>query len=214
MKPNITLSPKEVERKKQMLLNYEASSPIINDLVQAGFNIERISDLFNQSLNYQDAIPILIFWLPKTDNIHVKESIVRALSVPWAKPMATKVLIDEFSKANPNAIAYKWAVANAISIVADDTSINCIVNLVKDKSHGKAREMLTLALGNMNDPYAEEVLLELLDDDICTGYAIKVLVKLRSTRSLSKINELTNHPIPWVRKEAKKAILILSRSIK
>jgi len=42
---------------------------------------------------------LLLEWLPQVQDPYIKETLVRALSVPSAKPFATPVLIEEFRKA-------------------------------------------------------------------------------------------------------------------
>jgi len=157
---------REKQRQQVIEINRQASLPILVELAWAGFSLNSISDLYSERLNYRDAIPILLRWLPRVDNLDVKEAIVRALSVPWAKPSAASALIEEFRKANdPRGASIKWAIANALSIVADDSVFTEIVELVQDKGNGKAREMLAIALGNMKDSNAVRVLIDLLDDD-------------------------------------------------
>jgi HEAT repeat protein len=200
-----------MNREEQINKNRKDASPVISDLVNEGYTVETISELLKVG-KYNNAIPILLKWLPQVDNLRVKESIVRALSVPWARPLANKVLIEEFAKANNNSLSFKWATANAISIIADDDDFDDIVNLLKDETHGKAREMLTLALGNIKSTKAEDALIELLDDETCAGHAIMALAKLKSKRSVPKIQALLSHSKSWVREEAKKAIIKIQKS--
>lgn len=146
-------------------------------------------------------------WLPRIDNLDVKEDIVRALSVPWAKSIAAPVLIAEFYKLqNESNIGIKWTIANALSVVADDLVFMEIVDLVRDHRNGKAREMLALSLGNMKDPRAQDVLIGLLEDEEVAGHAIMALGKLKSIKAYQTIERFLNNPRAWVRKEAKKAL--------
>ncbi len=151
----------------------------------------------------------MINWLPKVDNQDVKEAIIRALSVPWAKgTKAVGLLLDEFGKGDP---LLRWAVGNALSVVADDSVFEDIVHLVTDRRHGKAREMLAVALGNMKDPRAVDVLIELLEDDEVAGHALIALRKLKAEKARPHIERFLNHPKTWVRNEAKKALEKLNR---
>lgn len=151
---------------------------------------------------------ILLDWLPRIDNLDVKEEIVRALSVTWAKPIAAPALVREFlrSKNEPDN-GLRWTIANALSVVADDSVFGEIVNLVRDPQHGRAREMLAVSLSNMKDPEVEGVLIDLLDDEVVAGHAIIALGKLKSQKAYQKIEQFLTHPKPWVRKEAKKALI-------
>ena len=201
------MEEREQQRQRIIAINKQASMPVLEDLAKAGYQVEWIEDLFNKRINYKDAIPILLPWLPKIENLDVKEAIVRALSVPWARPIAAPVLVDEFHKLeNESNTGIKWAIANALSVVADDSVFESIVSLVRDPRHGQAREMLAVALGNMKDPRAQDVLIDLLDDDELAGHAIIALGKLKSKKAYPTIERFTTHPKAWIRKEAKKAL--------
>jgi HEAT repeat protein len=192
--------------------NKEASKPVLDELREAGFEVEWISELYNKQINYRTAIPILLKWLPKVENSAVKEAIVRALSVPWArKTEAQRLFLEEFRNAGSN-FALKWAIGNALSVVADDDILPDIVELVKDTSHGKAREMVVVALGNMKAIEVDDFLMELLDDDALVGHAIMALGKLRSKKSRPEIEKLLSHEKSWVRNEAKKALAKIDKA--
>lgn len=205
---------KNMKNQNQINLNRQAALPVIDDLNREGFKVVWISDLYAKKLNYKKAIPVLIKWLPLIDNLDVKESIIRALSVHWAKPTAALPLIHEFENANPESIGLKWAIANGLSIVADDSVYTEIVNLVRNKKHGKAREMLALALGNMKNLQASDVLIELLNDEVVFGHAIIALGRLKSRKAYLKIEKYIDHPKAWVRKEAKKALSLIEKGSK
>lgn len=99
----------------------------------------------------------------------------------------------------------KWAIGNALSVVADDTVYDDIVEIVADRSHAKSREMVAVALGNMKNPGAVDVLIGLLDDDIA-GHALLALRKLGAVRARPYVEPFLTHPRTWWRNEAKKAI--------
>jgi hypothetical protein len=188
------------------------SAPILSELTAVGLNYSSTEELRHSGERYEKAVPILINWLPLIKNQRLKESIVRALSVPWAKPVAALPLIAEFKNAvGLTSDSLKWAIGNALSIVADDNVFNEIAELVKDKRHGKAREMLAIALGNMKGPRTVDLLIELLSDDQVAGHALMSLGKLKAQKARPNIELLLNHPKPWVRKEAKRALAKLDK---
>lgn len=203
----------ELRRIQQAMDEFrQAAAPVFEDLAQAGYPLDRLSDLYrnktyaNKSC-YQRAVPILLRWLPQIDNLRVKEEIVSILSVKWAKPTAAPTLIDEFLRAPDYSVSsYKWAIGYALSVVADDSVFDDIVKLVQDKQHGKAREMVVVALGNMSNPQSVDLLLNLLKDDEVSGYAIIALGKLKAKESKKYIEPFLNHPKAWVRKEAKRTL--------
>lgn len=206
------MKDKDREWQERVIQNHKAAAPIVADLVGAGFNIESIADLRHQGKKYPLAIPILLRWLPQVDNMAVKEEIVRDLSVPWAKPQAAPALIEEFQRGDPvNWSGLRWTIGNALSIVADDSVFPEIAQLARDRKYGRAREMLALALGNMRNPAAVDVLIELLDDRDVAGHAVMGLGKLKAAKARSKIEPFLQHEKAWVRKEAKKALAKIDR---
>ncbi len=196
----------EEERQRRIAKNAVDAKPVEDELISAGFDIRWISDLFNKRLDYRNAIPILIRWLPIVENQDVKEEIVRALSVPWARGTeAPGLLVNEFRKRDHNS-GLRWAIGNALSVVADDYQCNDILELIQDKGYNSAREMLVIALGNMNKSNVEPFLMNLLDDEDLVGFAIIALRKIKSEKALPHLEKLQNHPRTWVRNEAKKAV--------
>ena len=207
----------EIERRKMARKEYLLEAiPIMEELSQVGITViedEGISSIYRTEANrdkkvYTRAVPILINWLPRVQNRYVKDDIVRTLTVPWAKPVAALPLIAEYKEIDNDSLDgfIKWAIGNALSVVADDSVYADIVNLAQDKRHGKAREMVVVALGNMRTPDAVEVLTNLLNDDEVAGHAIIALGKLKAKEAKENIEPFLNHPKAWIRKEAKRAI--------
>jgi hypothetical protein len=190
-----------------------ASMSIIDELNKAGFQIETLDELRRSGRPYSAAIPILIKWLPIISDTRVKESIIRTLSVPWARPSAAPALITEFLAAPASETAgLKWAIANALDVIADDAVFGQISELVQDKRNGKAREMLAKSLGNMSNPLAVPLLLDLLKEEDIAGHVIIALGKLRASEASPHIQKFLKHRIPWIRKEAKKALDLLKNA--
>lgn len=200
------IAQQEHERREHAEDNLRASSPVLAELTRAGFDVRSIADLYNRKLNYQEAIPVLLRWLPIVSNPATKESIVRALTVPWAKPQAALPLIDEFRKAGDSQDALRWAIGNALEQVADDSAFDELVSLATDRRFGKSREMVVLALGNLSNPKAVDVLRELLADDMVVGHAAMALGRLRAASARSELERVLHHHNPWVRTEAKRAL--------
>ncbi len=184
------------------------ANPILLDLASAGLYVESVADLFNRKMNYEKAIPILISWLPRVVDPHVKQDVIRALTVVWAKPFAAPLLIKEFQKAvDPSGTGIRWVIANALAVVADDSVFDDVVLLVRDGRNGKAREMLALALANMKNPQAVRVLTGLLEDEQVVGHAVMALGKLKAKDARSFVEKLVSHPKKWIRKEVQKALI-------
>jgi hypothetical protein len=206
MKHERQMNERERDRLNRVAENRRASAPVVADLVKAGFPVESVSALFNDRLDYRSAMPILLEWLPKLSNQDVKEEVVRALSVKWAKPDAAPLLVREFRRAEDSSEAgIRWAIGNALEVVADDVVFDDLVGIAQDRGCGMARQMIVVALGNMKNPRAVDVLLGLLDDEEVLGHAIMALGKLKAREARTAIERYLDHPKSWVRKEAKKA---------
>jgi HEAT repeat protein len=187
--------------------NRRDSKPLREELAAAGFEVSSVAELYNSQMNYEKAIPLLLRWLPKIENPDIKESVVRALTVDWARPQAAPILIEEFRRVtDPSGTGLRWAIGNALATVADDSVFGEVAELAEDRRWGKAREMVTVALGNMRDPRAVPVLQRLLADEEVAGHALIALGNLRAKEAQADIEPFLDHPTPWVRSEAQKAL--------
>lgn len=205
-----TMQGRQDARKALSRQHNLAIMPVIDDLKAAGFEVDSLDELRRRDVRYEAAVPVLLKWLLLVSDSGSKDSIVRALSVPWAKPLAAMPLIDEFKK-QPQGSPLKWAIGNALSVVAENSVADELLALAQDKSNGKAREMVVVALGNLSDSRTSEVLTNLLEDEEVCGHAIIAIANLNARQAVPKIQRLIHHPKAWVRKEAKKAIAKLTR---
>ena len=128
------------------------------------------------------------------------------MSVPWAKPRAALPLIAEFLTASQKDSGLKWAIGNALAVVADQSLFEQLCELVRDRRHGTARQMIVLALGKIKNPRAIDALIELLDDDDVSGHALSSLLKLKARKARPHFQRFLNDPRGWVRKIAAKAV--------
>lgn len=190
------------------------AAAIIQELRGAGFDVTSVGNLYNRKLHYENAIPILVAWLPRVTNPIVKEDIVRALSVKWARDTAApKLLVTEFEQAEDmTGAGLRWAIGNALEVLANDEIADGMIKLATDRRYGKAREMVVVGLGKLKDARVADVLLELLAEDEVVGHAVMALGKLRARTARSRIEPLLNHSKPWVRKEAKKALASIDKA--
>lgn len=196
------------QRRLERAADYDvAAAPVLADLAKVGFDVESVAELYNKKIDYRSAIPVLLEWVPQISHRAVKESIVRALSVPWAKPHAARPLIDEFRRLDDDPrSSLRWAIGNALEVVSDETVFDSLVQLACDRSYGQARQMIVVALGNMRHPQAVDVLIDLLDEEDVAGHAMLALGRLRAERARPYIEPFTKHPQQWVRDEARAAL--------
>jgi HEAT repeat protein len=108
----------------------------------------------------------------------------------------------------------KWAIGNALCIVADDSVFQDVVALARDEGQGQAREMVVEALANRRYPQAVDVLCELLADEEVAGHALVALGKLKAACARPQIEPFLNHSEGWVRKEAKRSLAKIDKAKK
>jgi hypothetical protein len=67
---------------------------------------------------------------------------------PGAKPDAARPLIRLFIDLDDDPqSALRWAIGNALDVVADDQVSDDLIDLAADRRYGTARQMIVLALG-------------------------------------------------------------------
>ena len=203
-----TIESKEKERKVDQNLLQEDELRISNALREVGISINTIYDLVNTNNPYPKSIPILIDFLEnkKVQHNQVIEGIIRALAVKEAVSIANRHLIKLYNESVKEDATFCWAIGNTVDTIVCDDDIDDVIKIVKYKSNGVSRQMFVLALGKVKSVKAEQALISLLDDDEVSPHALDSLGRLKSQKAKSKINELTNHQKPLIRKEAQKAL--------
>ncbi len=202
----------EKQRQSRAEEHAKVAAPIISELQEAGYGIRSLDELRLSGTRYTSAVPILLKWLSRISAADVKESIVRTLSVPWAKPLAAKPLIQEFHSVPKDAHLLRWAIGNALEVIADDSVSDDIITIVSDPANGIARQMFVLALSKVRNPKAIEVLINLLKDDEVAGHAIEALGKLKATGAKPVIEKFLVHPKAWLRSAARKALARIEKA--
>ena len=199
----------ERERQQSGEENMRAEAPLRAELAQFGFDVESVADLYNRRMKYEAAVPILLEWFPRIENSAVKESVARALTVRWARPRAAPVMLEELRRLRESEDrGLRFAVANALAEVADDSLFDEVVELVRDRRYSLAdRGVVVRALANVKGERrrAIEVLLELLREELAPQ-AIAALGDLRADETRGEIEPFLEHEEAWVRQEAKKAL--------
>lgn len=153
---------------------------ILASLGEIGYEVGSLAELRHSGVRYRKAIPVLVAALPEVSETKTLMEVVRTLSVPWAKPAATLPLIELFRSAEDDTgLDARWAVGNALDVTWSDDHFDELVELARDGSFGRSREMVVLGLGRSKKPEVGEVLIELLDDPVVSGHAVTALRKLK-----------------------------------
>jgi HEAT repeat protein len=188
---------------------------LVGDLSEAGVPVTDLWELVNGKKQYRAAVPVLIEWLndldrrvPAPDREKVREGLVRALTIPAARPAAAPALLAQFrAVADPTGVGPRWVIGNALEVVADDSVFEEVAALARDRSYGRARQMPVLGLGRSRDPRAVPLLVELLDDPDVAAHAAMALGKLGAPAARPALERLAaGGATPAARKEAKKAL--------
>lgn len=135
---------REASRLERVEANMRAAQPLLADLAELGFEVSSPADLYNKSMDYRRALPLLLHWLPRLDNNDVKETVVRALTVRWARPDAARPLFIELASADtPNL---RWAIASALEVVCGPEHHPALVSAAENARDDSERRMLAHAL--------------------------------------------------------------------
>ena len=173
---------------------------------------------WSSTFDYASATPILIEWLPRIEDPRVIESIARSLTgQPGARGEGARRLIASFRKVAAAAPERGpgWAIGNALSTLAGPDDASDIIELLRDRRYGTARQMLCDALTRTRDPRAVGVLIELIDDDDLSGHATSALRRLGRwtqipdvARARPRLEAVLERPTATVfaRKQARKAL--------
>jgi HEAT repeat protein len=188
---------------------------LLHDLASVGYFYSSVSELRVSRLRYREAIPVLIEWFSRTSDPALKGEIVRALSVPWAKPAATPVMIEGFRSLDPSldgsGTGLRWTIGNAIYVLGDDSVFDDLVELATDRKYGRARQMIVLKLGKLKRPEVVDVLLGLIDDPTVDGHAIDALAGLKVESARSALEGKLDDRRAWVRRAANRGLANLDR---
>jgi HEAT repeat protein len=182
---------------------------VIEHLRRAGIDVSSLEELKHSLVKWQKAIPILQRSLSKVKSSRVKEVIVRLLGVPFAKGVEADVIAEFRTNPNPNV---RWAAGNSLEILASDKIAEEMISLAADESFGASRQMIVHALGKLKGDQAFQTALDSLNDDDVVLHALTALIQMRRAGAIPLIEPLLSHSRAAVRKRARKAIEVLSRT--
>ena len=211
--------PEYVERQRERMQRREdnrrrymaAAAGLLEDLHGVGFAVSTVADLRKRGVGDRRAVAVLAKWLPMVDYVPLKKDIIASLGSPWGRPDASRPLIGEFrrlDRSDDQSAAERWSIGDALERVADESVLDDLIAIAADRRHGRDRQLIVTALGNMVRAQQQVVplLLQLLDDEEVAPYAVMGLGKLRASEAKAAVERFLEHPKTWVRKEAKNAL--------
>lgn len=191
----------------------EDNTKVIEALRAVGIDVKSVYDLVNTKRAYPEAIPALIEMLPLVKSDRIREGIARALTIKEARPIAAGPLIKAFRSAPDMTESQrhaKWAIGNALSVVANEAVFKDIFELATEKHHGWTRSMLISVLPKIkkNQAQIRAELLRLLDDEdpAVLREAITAVGKLKLFEAVSKLEVLLTHDSSTIRAGARRVL--------
>lgn len=189
-------------------------SRILSALRDSGYEAESISALRSSGVRYRAAIPLLVEELSRSRDPRVLEDIVRALSVPWASPLAIGPLIHFFqSDISATPPSLRWVVGNALAVLWSDQFFDELSSLALDERYGKAREMIVLGMAKSRRVETTSLLVRLSNDDVTSGHAVRALRKLGDPKAKETFERMLSDKRAWVRGDARAALAALQKKI-
>ncbi len=173
----------ERDERRREGLRWEEAKPLLVALEAAGIDtidFGRFGEASFSTFDFDRAVPILIDWLPRVDDPRVKLAIVYSLDGRRsARGEGARRLIDEFRRPeNADQPSLRWAIGNTLATLAGRADADAIIDILRDRSGGTARQMFCAALSRTKDPRRVDVLIDLIADDSVAGHAILAIRRI------------------------------------
>jgi hypothetical protein len=170
-------------RRRSEGLGWKEAEPLLGALEAAGIDPVDFGIFGTASFttfDFEPAVPVLVDWLPRVGDPRVKESMVASLAGQQAaRGVGAQRLIEEFGRPEyAEEPSLRWAIGNTLATIAGPADADGIIEILRDRSGGMARQMLCDALARTRDPRRVNVLIGLIDDDSVAGHAILALRRI------------------------------------
>lgn len=120
--------------------------PIIKDLLELGFRVNSVWDFVNTNEDYRIAIPMLTKYLCSVKHPTLRQGIARALTIPAAKGISGQAILGELKSCkDPFGTEARWALAHALTEVAEKSLHDEIRQLANDPKYSDVKERLLVA---------------------------------------------------------------------
>jgi hypothetical protein len=147
----------------------EAAAPILSDLASVGILTDDVWKVRAEKKESAKAIPILLDHLQRSYPSEIRAGIAQRLAVRATRKIGWKILVDEYRKTDINDDHVKQSIASALAGASDDSVIDDLIALAKDRSQGSSRILLLRGIRRSRRPEAKEAIEELANDpDLAT----------------------------------------------
>lgn len=114
----------------------------------------------------------------------------------YDKCVLAKMVLDIFQSEKENT--YLWHYADFLYSLKVYSYMNDYINLIKDNSYGRSREMLVLLIGESKSPLVIPHLLEVVHDEEILGHTLVALSNFSNPKIISLMKKHTNNKIKWI----------------
>lgn len=173
-----TVARKEEERRQIWAAWNQAAQPIVEALGAVGTNVSVVAELLDGRKLDPLIIPVLLEHVKRAEYPdQIREMLLRALGSPIARPYWSELVgLLERNTAQLSA-DIRYVAAVAIDGAANDSLIEDVLRLAKNRDLGPDRAPLLFTLMRSKDPRARMLLLELRDDPLI-GKEVKKMRRL------------------------------------
>jgi len=141
-----------------------AAAPILADLASVGIITDDVWKVRTEKKENAKAIPILLDHLQRPYPSIIRAGIAQRLAVRATRRIGWKVLVDEYRETDISDDHVKQSIASALAGASDDSVINELIALAKDKSQGDSRILLLRGIRRSRRPEARQAIEELAND--------------------------------------------------
>jgi len=142
----------------------EEMSPILTDLASVGIMTDDVWQVKTEKKENAKAIPILLDHLQRSYPSIIRAGIAQRLAVRATRKIGWKILVDEYRETDIHDDHVKQSIASALAGASDDSVINELIALAKDRSQGNSRILLLRGIRRSRRPEARQAIEELAND--------------------------------------------------
>ena len=202
-----------------------AALPLIDALEAAGLDTTDFGEFgwaMGSTFDCARATPIILDWLSRIADPRVKGAMVMSLfRQKAAQGEGARRLIAEFHRPDYETDgSLRCSIGSTLATIAGPSDADAIIEILRERRHGTARQMFCDALLRTRDPRQVAVLIELIDDDDVAGHAIAALRQGTSRRQVPepelvkpKLQALLGRPSAsgFAKRQARSALKAIAR---